>query len=154
MPRELSGFCPRPAARRRPNGRSRVRVALRRSSIEREIIARRSRQPQARRRVQAPRSTDEAPRRIVFLAQFLSHALAILCRKFRAGRIKQVDADALTLLPLPVSAAGMIVETHPLIGTGPHVDNAEDWRPGWATLSDHGIHDWNLIGTDFGRIDL
>src|SRR5262252_944770 len=123
-----------PAARCRSNGRSRVRVTLRRSSIARETIARHSKQPQARRRVQAPRSTDEASRRIVFLAQFLSHALAIFCRKFRAWRIKQVDTDALTLLPLPVSAAGMIVETHPLIGARPHIDNAEDRRPGWPAL--------------------
>src|SRR5262245_23098792 len=112
MPRALSGFCPR---RRHDVDPTAGRVCASRcvdQAFARETIARHSKQPQARRRVQAPRSTDEASRRIVFLAQFLSHALAIFCRKFRAWRIKQVDTDALTLLPLPVSAAGMIVETH------------------------------------------
>src|SRR5262249_39476255 len=137
-----------------PGGTTRVRVALRRSSIEREIIACHSRQPQARRRVQAPRSTDEASRRIVFLAQLLSHTLAILSRKFRAWRVKQIAADAPARLPLPVSAAGMIVETYSLIGARPHIDNAEDRRPEWPALGNHGIYDRNLIGADFGRIDL
>jgi hypothetical protein len=65
------------------------------------------------------------------LAQVLSYTLAIPSRKFRAWRIEQVDADALTRLAFPLSAAGMIVKAHALIGPCPHVDNAEDRRP-WA----------------------
>jgi len=80
-------------------------------------------------------SIDEAPGWIVSLAQVLSYTLAIRCRKFRAWRIEQVDADALTRLAFPLSAAGMIVKAHALIGACPHVDNAEGRRPGRPPLA-------------------
>src|SRR5262249_36937195 len=99
------------------------------------------------------RSIDEAPGWIVFLAQVLSYTLAIRCRKFRAWRIEQVDADALTRLAFPLSAAGMIVKAHALIGACPHVDNAEGRRPGRPPLGNHGIHDGDLIRPHFSPID-
>src|SRR5262249_27108677 len=98
-------------------------------------------------------SIDEAPGWIVSSAQVPSYTLAIPCRKFRAWRIEQVDADALTRLAFPLSAARMIIKAHALIGPCPHVDNAEGRRPGRPPLGNHGIHDGNLISPHFSPID-
>src|SRR5262249_61461363 len=89
--------------------------------------------------------------RIVFPTQSLGDMLAVHGRMFRARRVKQIHADGLAGLRLPILAALMFGKTQPLIGACSYIDDTEDRRPRLSSFGDDRKDDRNLIGSYFGR---